>query len=41
VGRQQLQLKPIQTNPGSYALIVFVGLAPPVKTRLIGPPEKL
>lgn len=33
-------LKPIQTNPGGHALVVFVGLAAPMKTPLIGPPEK-
>jgi hypothetical protein len=29
-----------QTNPGGHELVVFVGLAEPVKTPLIGPPER-
>ena len=31
---------PIQTNPGGRHLVVFVGLAAPVKTPLGGPPEQ-
>jgi sugar lactone lactonase YvrE len=30
---------PVQTNPGGHALVVFIGLAAPVKTPLIGPPQ--
>ena len=31
---------PIPENPGGDGLVVFVGLAPPVKTPLIGPPRQ-
>jgi sugar lactone lactonase YvrE len=34
------QIKPAPNNPGGRALVVFVGLAAPVKTPLIGPPER-
>jgi hypothetical protein len=30
-----------QTNPGGHELAVFIGLAAPVRTPLIGPPERL
>ncbi|MBF0552146.1 MAG: NHL repeat-containing protein [Deltaproteobacteria bacterium] len=30
---------PVQTNPGGDGLVVFIGLAAPVKTPLIGPPS--
>ncbi len=30
----------IQTNPGGHAMVVFVGLAAPIKTPLIGPPNR-
>ena len=30
----------VPTNPGGHQLVVFIGLAAPVKTPLIGPPEK-
>lgn len=30
---------PIQTNPGARSVAVFIGLATPVKTPLIGPPN--
>ncbi|WP_420264960.1 NHL repeat-containing protein [Candidatus Magnetominusculus dajiuhuensis] len=30
---------PVQTNPGGDGLVVFIGLAPPIKTPLIGPPQ--
>lgn len=30
---------PIQTNPGGYQIVAYLGLAAPVKTPLIGPPE--
>ena len=33
-------IDPIQTNPGGDGLVVFIGLAAPVKTPLIGPPEQ-
>jgi hypothetical protein len=29
----------IQANPGGYQIVAFLGLAAPVKTPLIGPPE--
>ena len=32
---------PIQTNPGGYEMVVFLGLAGPLKTPLIGPPKPL
>ena len=28
-----------QTNPGGHELVVFIGLAAPIKTPLIGPPS--
>ncbi|SEL74412.1 hypothetical protein [Streptacidiphilus jiangxiensis] len=31
---------PIQTNPGGHELVVFVGLAAPVRTPLAGPPQR-
>jgi sugar lactone lactonase YvrE len=31
---------PVQTNPGGDAMVVFIGLAPPVKAPLIGPPQQ-
>jgi len=31
---------PYQTNPGGKSMVVFVGLAAPVKTPVIGPPQK-
>jgi sugar lactone lactonase YvrE len=31
---------PFQTNPGGHELVVFIGLATPVKAPLIGPPEQ-
>jgi hypothetical protein len=31
---------PIQTNPGGHGLVVFIGLAAPVKTPLNGVPMK-
>ncbi|MFG2617230.1 hypothetical protein ACGFXC_06365 [Streptomyces sp. NPDC048507] len=34
-------LVPVQTNPGGRQLVVFVGLATPVRTPLIGPPRAL
>ena len=33
-------LNPVQTNPGGDGLVVFIGLAAPVKTPLIGPPRQ-
>jgi DNA-binding beta-propeller fold protein YncE len=30
---------PLQTNPGGHELVVFVGLAAPVRTPLAGPPQ--
>ena len=32
---------PNQTNPGGHAMVVFVGLAEPVRTPLCGPPRPL
>jgi sugar lactone lactonase YvrE len=32
---------PVQTNPGGYEMVVFLGLAGPLKTPLIGPPHPL
>ena len=32
---------PIQANPGGYEMVVYVGLAGPLKTPLIGPPRPL
>jgi hypothetical protein len=34
------ELKPLQTNPGGHALVEFIGLAAPIRTPLIGPPEQ-
>ena len=34
------EILPIQTNPGGHHLVVFVGLAAPVKTPMIGPPQR-
>ncbi len=31
---------PVQTNPGGHALVVFIGLAAPIRTPLIGPPQR-
>jgi hypothetical protein len=31
--------RPVVTNPGGDGLVVFIGLAAPVKTPLIGPPQ--
>ena len=31
---------PIQTNPGGYQIVAYLGLAAPVKTPLIGQPEQ-
>ncbi len=31
---------PIQTNPGGKTMAVFVGLAAPVKTPVVGPPQR-
>jgi sugar lactone lactonase YvrE len=33
-------IDPVQTNPGGDGMVVFIGLAPPVKTPLIGPPRQ-
>ena len=35
------KLIPVQTNPGGYEVVVFVGAAEPVKTPLIGTPQAL
>ena len=32
--------KPIQTNPGGYQIVAYLGIAAPVKAPLIGPPEQ-
>jgi sugar lactone lactonase YvrE len=32
---------PVQTNPGGYEVVVFVGAAAPIRTPLIGPPVPL
>ena len=32
---------PVQTNPGGHEMVVFVGLAAPVRTPLLGPPRSL
>jgi hypothetical protein len=34
------EIVPFPTNPGGHQLVVFIGLAAPVKTPLIGPPER-
>jgi sugar lactone lactonase YvrE len=31
---------PVQTNPGGHSLVVFIGLAAPIQTPLIGPPHR-
>jgi sugar lactone lactonase YvrE len=31
---------PVQTNPGGHEFVVFIGIAAPVKTPLIGPPRR-
>ena len=31
---------PIQTNPGGYQIVAYLGLAAPVKTPLVGEPEQ-
>ncbi|MGE5336052.1 MAG: hypothetical protein ACM3JL_01350 [Nitrososphaerota archaeon] len=31
---------PIQTNPGDYQIVAYLGIAAPVKTPLIGPPRQ-
>jgi hypothetical protein len=33
-------IDPVQTNPGGDGLVVLIGLAAPVKTPLIGPPQQ-
>lgn len=35
------ELVPVQTNPGGHQLVLFVGLATPVRTPLIGQPRGL
>jgi streptogramin lyase len=35
------KLIPIQANPGGYEVVIYVGVAAPVKTPLIGPPVGL
>ncbi|MGP3691417.1 hypothetical protein ACTVZO_43450 [Streptomyces sp. IBSNAI002] len=35
------ELDPVQTNPGGHQLVLFVGLATPVRTPLIGQPRAL
>ena len=30
---------PIQTNPGGYQIVAYLGLAAPVRSPQIGPPE--
>ncbi len=32
---------PLQTNPGGHEVVVFIGLAAPVRTPLLGPPQHL
>jgi streptogramin lyase len=32
--------KAVQTNPGGYQLVAYLGIAAPIKTPLIGPPER-
>jgi len=34
------EIVPLPTNPGGHQMVVFIGLASPVKTPLIGPPRK-
>lgn len=31
---------PVQQNPGGHEIVVFIGLAKPVQTPLIGPPRQ-
>ena len=31
---------PVQTNPGGYQIVAYLGMAAPVKTPLIGVPEQ-
>ena len=31
---------PFQTNPGGYQIVAYLGLAAPIRTPLIGPPER-
>ena len=31
---------PVQTNPGGHSVVEFIGLAAPVKTPLLGPPQQ-
>ncbi len=31
---------PIQSNPGGYQVVAFIGLAAPIRAPLIGPPER-
>jgi hypothetical protein len=31
---------PVQTNPGGYQIVAYLGLAAPVKSPQIGPPER-
>ncbi len=33
-------MDPVQTNPGGDGMVVFIGLASPVKAPLIGPPQR-
>jgi hypothetical protein len=32
--------KPVQSNPGGHEAVVFVGIAAPQRTPLIGPPQR-
>lgn len=34
------QTIPLQTNPGGHAVVVFIGIAAPVRTPLDGPPRR-
>ncbi|GAA1259081.1 hypothetical protein GCM10009665_56510 [Kitasatospora nipponensis] len=34
------QTVPLQSNPGGHELVVFVGLAAPVRAPLIGAPQR-
>jgi hypothetical protein len=31
---------PIQSNPGGHEVVVFIGIAAPLKTPVIGPPRR-
>jgi hypothetical protein len=31
---------PVVENPGGYQIVAFVGLAKPIRTPLIGPPQQ-